>query len=111
MRQSQSIPNEKAKQNDKDGSLADTKVSIYQEAAERLARLQKPRGKYPHVMGTMQLSKIWEIPIGVEQLKQSENYVIQRAEVYQHEIEKDEEEFRNNYEIEMEITDDEEEKQ
>lgn len=84
------------------------KNTVYEDAIEKLDRLQKPRPKYAHAMGTIQLSKVWNIPIGVEHLRKRGSLEIRCAEEYQKEIEEDELEFKNNYQYEMEVTDDEE---
>lgn len=91
--------------NDNNGKLA------LEEATEKLQLLRRPRPKYVHKMGTMQLSQIWKIPIGTEMLKEPRNFEIKRAEEYYKSVKETEEEFKNNYEVELEVTDDEQEEE
>lgn len=83
------------------------KPTIYEESIRKLKSLQQSRPRFVHKLGTMPLSQLWKIPIGTDLLKKKENFEIKLAEEYQKDIEEAEEEFRNNFEIEVEVTDDE----
>lgn len=85
----------------------DTTPSVIEQAKAKLQMLQKPRPRFAHSMGTPQLSQIWRIPTGTERLKDPINYAIKGADEYYHEVKQVESEFRDNYEVEVELSDEE----